>query len=140
MMISTDTSLQGKFPINSESDIVMVRKIVRGAATELGFGITDVTRIVTAASELGRNVYQYAGRGVMRWRAIKEDTRVGIEVSFEDHGPGVADIPKAMEAGYSTGNGLGLGLPGAKRLMDEMTVESAVGRGVKVEVRKWLRT
>ena len=129
----------GTFPIDSESDIVMVRKTVRNAATELGFGITDVTRIVTAASELGRNVYQYAGRGVMRWRVLREDARVGIELSFEDHGPGIADIPKAMEAGYSTGKGLGLGLPGAKRLMDEMTIESAAGQGVKVEVRKWLR-
>ena len=139
-MSVTDTALQGEFPITSESDIVAVRKIVRGAAVGLGFGITDVTRIVTAASELSRNVYQYAGRGVMRWRSLQGNTRIGLELVFEDKGPGIPDIPKAMEAGYSTGEGLGLGLPGAKRLMDEMTVTSEVGQGVKVEVWKWLRT
>ena len=139
MMAAMDESSSGEIPVNSESDIITVRKIVRRAATELGFGITDVTRIVTAASELVRNIYQYAGRGVMRWHLINEDTRSGIELNFEDQGPGIADISKAMEAGYSTGNGLGLGLPGAKRLMDEMTIESSLGRGVKVEIRKWIR-
>lgn len=134
-----ETSSQGEFPINSESDIVMVRKIVRTTATELGFGITDVTRIVTAASELSRNIYQYAGRGVMRWRVLDDKNRAGLELGFEDRGPGIADMAKAMEAGHSTGNGLGLGLPGAKRLMDEMTIESAAGKGVKVEIRKWLQ-
>lgn len=135
-----DIPTQGEFAINSESDIVMVRKIVRCAATELGFGITDVTRIVTAASELGRNVYQYAGSGVMRWRTLSQDARVGIEVAFEDHGPGIGDIALAMEPGYSTGSGLGLGLPGAKRLMDEMTISSGTGKGVLVLIQKWLRS
>ena len=130
---------QGEFRIGSETDIVMARKVVRNAATALGFGITDVTRIVTAASELTRNIYHYAGSGVMRWRSLSRDARVGLELTFEDSGPGIPDVAKAMESGYSTGKGLGMGLPGAKRLMDEMIVRSQVGQGTTVEVRKWLR-
>ena len=131
---------QGEFRIGSESDIVTARKVVRNAATALGFGITDVTRIVTAASELTRNIYHYAGSGVMRWRPLNRNARLGLELVFEDSGPGIPDVAKAMEAGFSTGKGLGLGLPGAKRLMDEMAVQSQVGKGTTVEVRKWLRT
>jgi serine/threonine-protein kinase RsbT len=130
---------QGELRISSEIDIVTARKAVRNAATALGFSITDVTRIVTAASELTRNIYQYAGAGLMRWRDLTRGTSVGLELIFEDQGPGIPDIPQAMEMGFSTGKGLGLGLPGAKRLMDEMTVQSKVGEGTIVEVRKWLR-
>ena len=130
---------QGEFRIDSEGGIVMARKAIRNAATALGFGITDVTRIVTAASELTRNIYQYAGSGVMRWRALSGDARVGLELTFEDNGPGIPDLAKAMESGFSTSKGLGLGLPGAKRLMDEMTIQSQIGKGTTVQVRKWLR-
>ena len=129
----------GEFRITSENDIVMARKIVRDAATTLGFGITDVTRIVTAASELTRNIYHYAKSGVMRWRVLNGGDRAGLELTFEDHGPGIPDVPKAMEMGFSTGKGLGMGLPGSKRLMDEMTIESTVGQGTTVRVRKWLK-
>lgn len=118
-------------------DIVNARRFVRDAATSLGFGITDITRIVTAASELSRNIYQYAGSGVMRWRVLEKNAVHGLELIFEDHGPGIADIEKAMEMGYTTGRGLGLGLPGAKRLMDELSIESTIGRGTKIETRKW---
>ena len=130
---------QGEFPITSENDIVMARKVVRNAATALGFGITDVTRIVTAASELTRNIYHYAKSGVVHWRALNQGAKVGLELTFEDRGPGIPDIDKAMKVGFSTGNGLGLGLPGAKRLMDEMTIASTVGQGTTVVVRKWLK-
>jgi serine/threonine-protein kinase RsbT len=130
---------EGEFHIGSEGDIVMARKAVRNAAAALGFGITDVTRIVTAASELTRNIYHYAGSGIMRWRSLSRDARVGLELTFEDNGPGISDVTRAMEPGFSTSKGLGLGLPGAKRLMDEMTVQSQVGKGTTVEVRKWLR-
>jgi serine/threonine-protein kinase RsbT len=129
----------GEFRITSENDIVMARKVVREAATALGFGLTDVTRIVTAASELTRNIYHYAKHGVMRWCYLDEAARVGLELAFVDSGPGIPDIAKAMESGYSTGKGMGLGLPGSKRLMDEMTIESVVGEGTTVIVRKWLR-
>lgn len=130
---------QGEFPIESESDIVSARKIIRNAATALGFGLTDVTRIVTAASELTRNIYVHARSGVMRWRTVTNGPDVGLEVTFEDRGPGIPDLAKAMEVGYSTGSGLGMGLPGSKRLTDEMTIKSDVGKGTTVVVKKWLR-
>jgi serine/threonine-protein kinase RsbT len=130
---------QGEFRITSENDIVMARKVVRDAAIAVGFGLTDVTRIVTAASELTRNIYHYAKSGVMCWRLLNQDARVGLELIFEDNGPGIPDIEKAMESGYSTGKGLGMGLPGSKRLMDAMTIESTVGKGTTVIVSKWLK-
>ncbi len=130
---------QGEFPIQSETDIVMARKAVREAATGLGFGLTDVTRIVTAASELTRNIYHYAQSGVVRWRALNRDFCVGLELTFQDSGPGIPDIERAMEMGFSTGKGLGMGLPGAKRLMDELTIQSTMGKGTTVVVRKWLK-
>ncbi|MGO8931335.1 MAG: anti-sigma regulatory factor [Limisphaerales bacterium] len=117
----------------------MARRAVRNAATALGFGITDVTRIVTAASELTRNIYQYAKAGAMRWRALNVNGRLGLELVFEDHGPGIPDVARAMEKGFSTSKGLGMGLPGAKRLMDEMSIQSEVGNGTTVQVRKWLK-
>jgi len=132
-------TLEGEFRISTESDIVTARKFVREAAAALGFGLVDVTRIVTAASELTRNIYQYAGSGVMRWRPLHEAGRMGLEIVFEDRGPGIADLERAMEPGFSTGKGLGLGLPGSKRLMDEMTIESKAGEGTTVRVRKWLK-
>ena len=132
-------SPQGKVRITSENDIVVARRTVRDAATQLCFGLTDVTRIVTAASELARNVFLYAGSGVMRWTALSKNSTVGIELTFEDKGPGIADIEQAMQPGYSTSRGLGLGLAGAKRLMDEMEIDSQVGKGTTVTARKWLR-
>jgi serine/threonine-protein kinase RsbT len=129
---------QGEFRIESENDIVMARKVIREAATAMGFGITDVTRIVTAASELTRNIYHYAKSGIMRWRSVNKDGCKGLELSFEDSGPGIPDVDKAMQIGFSSGNGLGLGLPGAKRLMDEMSINSIVGKGTTVIVLKWL--
>jgi serine/threonine-protein kinase RsbT len=123
--------------IKTESDIVVARRAVREAATALGFGITDTTRIVTAASELARNVFKYAGEGVMRLRPLDNGGRAGIEATFVDHGPGIPDVAKAMEEGYSTSGGFGMGLPGAKRLMDEMEIQSALGKGTTVTIRKW---
>jgi serine/threonine-protein kinase RsbT len=125
--------------IGSEGDIVTARRVVREAVVAMGFGITDVTRIVTAASELTRNVYRYAGSGVMRWQKVSAAGNVGIELTFEDQGPGIPDIEQALQVGYTTGGGLGMGLPGAKRLMDDMEIRSEVGKGTKVTVKKWLR-
>ena len=134
-----DRSKSNKVLIDSESDIVAVRKTVRHVAGEMGFAITDITRIVTAASELARNAYQYAGKGMMYWRTVEANGCPGLELRFEDEGPGIADIAKAMEAGFSGSNGLGLGLPGAKRLMDEMTIGPNAGKGLRVVVTKWLK-
>jgi serine/threonine-protein kinase RsbT len=127
----------GEVRIHSESDIVATRKTVRTAASQLGFGVTDVTRIVTAASELARNVFRYAGSGIMRWQALDTGGRIGIELTFEDRGPGITDIEQAMEAGYTSGGGLGMGLPGAKRLMDEFEIASEIGKGTIVTTKKW---
>jgi len=129
----------GEIPIRAEHDIVTARRTVREVATQAGFGITDVTRIVTAASELARNVFKYAGEGVMRWNALNSGHQVGVELQFIDHGPGIADVNLAMEGGYSTGGGLGLGLPGARRLADELEIDTAIGKGTTVTLRKWRR-
>lgn len=131
------SSPEGEVQINSESDIVTARKMVRDATVALKFGVTDVTRVVTAASELVRNIYRYAGTGVMRLCTVEDNNRVGIQLTFEDSGPGIADVDQAMEVSFTTGEGLGLGLPGAKRLMDEIEVRSVVGQGTTVVVRKW---
>jgi len=132
-----NNSLPEEVALRTETDIVVVRKSVREAAIRLGFGITDVTRIITAASELARNVFLYAGSGVVRCRVLNRSGKVGLELIVEDHGPGIADIDQAMQPGYTTGSGLGYGLPGTKRLMDEMEIESEAGKGTKITVKKW---
>jgi serine/threonine-protein kinase RsbT len=126
-----------KVGIRSEGDIVTVRKAVREAVSAIGFGVTDVTRIVTAASELARNVFHYAGSGYMLHSTLNTGDRIGIELRFVDEGPGIPDVGQAMEVGFTTRGGLGLGLPGAKRLMDEMEIRSRPGEGTTVTVRKW---
>ena len=133
------TSRTGELAIASENDIVSARKTVRNLATELGYGITDVTRIVTAVSELARNVFAYAGSGVMHWTVLDDGGSTGLELIFVDHGPGIADIQEAMRRGYSSVGSLGMGLPGAQRLMDELEITSALGEGTTVRVRKWCR-
>ncbi len=129
----------GRVRVESEGDIVTVRRAVRDAAKEIGFAVTDLTRIVTAASELTRNIYLYAGSGEVRWRELNAGRAPGIELVFEDQGPGILDLELALEKGYTTSGGLGLGLPGAKRLMDEMEIETEGGQGTTVTVRKWRR-
>ena len=111
---------EGEIRIECETDIVDARRTVREIASQLGFGTTDVTRMVTAASELARNIHKYAGKGVMQWRCLELDGRQGLELCFTDSGPGIADLELAVQEGYSTSGGLGLGLPGARRLVDEM--------------------
>lgn len=132
--------LEGEFTIGAESDLVTARRLVREAAVAVGFGLIDVTRIVTAASELTRNIYQYAGSGRMRWCTLTREGHPGLELIFEDQGPGIPDVAQAMQPGFTTGKGLGLGLPGAKRLMDEMIIDSTPGKGTTVRVHKWLKS
>ncbi len=127
----------GEVAIASEVDIVSARKAVRDAAVQLGFGVTDVTRIVTAASELARNTFLYAGSGRMRWRRLSNAGKSAIELVFEDAGPGISDVESVMQEGYTSSGGLGMGLPGTKRLMDEMEIASEPGKGTTVTVRKW---
>jgi serine/threonine-protein kinase RsbT len=130
---------QREVQIRSDNDIVVSRRTVREVAQSLGFGITDVTRIVTATSELARNIVLYAGSGVMRWSELGISGRVGVELTLEDNGPGIANIEQVMQEGYTTSGGLGLALPGSKRLMDEFEIASEIGKGTRITVRKWRR-
>lgn len=139
MTAMADVPLSGEVTIGSEGDIVIARRTVREVAGHLGFSQTDVARVVTAASELARNVFRYAREGTMYWATKERDGRAGIEVKFVDHGPGIANLEMALTEGYTTGGGLGMGLPGAKRLVDEMEIDSVVGKGTTVTLRKWRR-
>ncbi|PPD04084.1 MAG: anti-sigma regulatory factor [Methylobacter sp.] len=125
--------------ITSESDIVACRKVIRDLTTQLGFGMTDVTRIVTSVSELARNVYVHAKVGEMRWNSMRSPGKIGIEIIFEDKGPGIADINQALEPGFSTAKSMGMGLPGVKKLMDELEIVSVDGKGTLVKVKKWAK-
>jgi serine/threonine-protein kinase RsbT len=124
--------------IDNPDDIVEARKAGHQLALDLGFTLTDVTMIATAISEIARNITSYAGRGAVRVAVEEREGRKALVIRAEDDGPGIADIERAMEDGYSTGRGLGLGLPGARRLMDRLVVESARGRGTVIEMWKWV--
>jgi serine/threonine-protein kinase RsbT len=128
-------------PIRQEQDIVSARQLARQAAIESGFGAIDQSRIATAVSELTRNVVRYAtnSAGSMRIRKITDQAKIGIEIVVADDGPGISDVALVMQDGYTSGKGMGLGLPGTKRLMDQMDIESSPGRGTVVTIRKWLR-
>jgi serine/threonine-protein kinase RsbT len=124
--------------VNNSDDIVTARQAGHELARQLGFSLTDVTMIATAISEIARNITSYAGRGEVRVGVQYRDGRQALVVRAEDDGPGIADIERALEDGYSTGRGLGLGLPGARRLMDRLVVESSPGKGTIVEMWKWI--
>ena len=124
-------------PIRSDADVVMVRQQVRSWAVNQGFGLVDQTKIVTAASELARNALIYGGGGTMSLEALNNGVRKGLRLTFEDHGPGIADTELAMKDGYTTGTGLGLGLSGAKRLSNEFELRSKPGEGTRVTITRW---
>ena len=123
--------------ISTSEDVVAVRQAVRQRAVELGFNLVDQTKIVTAASELARNTLQYGGGGTLRIEEVLQGSRRGIRLVFEDNGPGIANIELAMKDGYTTGNGLGLGLSGAKRLSNDFSIESRPGEGTRVTIVRW---
>jgi serine/threonine-protein kinase RsbT len=124
-------------PARSEEDVVRVRQAVRQRAADAGFSLIDQTKVVTAASELARNTLVHGGGGEVRLQLIQEGSRRGLRLVFEDKGPGIPDVTLAMRDGYTTGNGLGLGLSGARRLMPEFAVESQPGSGTRVTIAKW---
>lgn len=124
-------------PLHTSDDVVRVRQIVRRWAVDLGFSLVDQTKVVTAASELARNTVIYGGGGTARLEALQEGGRRGLRVTFEDKGPGIADIEEALRDGVTTGNGLGLGLGGARRLSNEFSIESRVGHGTRVTITRW---
>jgi serine/threonine-protein kinase RsbT len=123
--------------LRSMDDIIKARQLVRDCAVFQGLSLVDQTKLVTAASELARNAVVYGGGGNMRLQALNDGGRRGVKVSFVDSGPGIADIELAMKDGYTTGGGLGLGLSGSKRLVNEFEIESSPGRGTTVTIVRW---
>jgi serine/threonine-protein kinase RsbT len=123
--------------IRSSEDVVLVRQAVRAAAVDLRFRLVDQTKIVTAASELGRNTLDYGGGGTVRLQALQDGARRGIRLTFEDKGPGITDVERALKDGYTTGGGLGLGLGGARRLSSEFSIDSRPGEGTRVTIARW---
>lgn len=124
--------------INSDEDVILARQKVRSIAKELGFNLLDQTRIVTAISELGRNIVVHAKEGKMSVFKAESEIKKGLIAVFEDKGPGIPDIEKAMVEGFSTVGSLGLGLKGAKKLVDEFEIESGRGQGTTISITKWL--
>lgn len=125
-------------PIENEHDIVLCRRSSRELARELGFNLVDQTRITTTASELARNIYEYAKKGEVVIEAIENgDGTIGLKMTFIDNGPGIENIETALGEGWTSHRGMGLGLPGSKKLMDDFNIESTVGKGTKVTVIKW---
>jgi len=126
-------------PVGADVDIVTARQKGRELAAQCGLSSTDLAVVATAISELARNIVRYAVRGEIVLRRVENGTKRGIEVVATDDGPGISDVPLAMQDGYSTSGGLGLGLPGVRRLMDEFDIVSKFGKGTTVTVRKWRR-
>jgi serine/threonine-protein kinase RsbT len=123
--------------IRSSEDVVGVRQLVRAQVVALGFSLIDQTKLVTAASELARNTLEHGGGGRVKLCVIDDGLRRGVRLTFEDDGPGIADVDQALKDGFSTGKGLGLGLGGAKRLSSEFHIESQSGRGTRVTIARW---
>ncbi len=131
------TSKTEVMPVRSGSDVVLARQRVRVRAAELGFNLVDQTKIVTAASELARNMVDYGGGGEVTLEEVTNGVRRGLRVIFEDHGPGIPDVELAMRDGYTTGDGLGMGLGGAKRLVNDFDIDSRPGEGTRIVITRW---
>jgi serine/threonine-protein kinase RsbT len=127
----------GSAPIDSSSDVVKVRQLVREWAIAMGFSLVEQTKIVTAASELARNTLEHGGGGMVRLEALNNASRKGLRLIFSDDGTGIGDIEQALKDGYSTGSGMGLGLGGARRLVNDFAIDSAPGRGTRVTIVRW---
>ena len=124
-------------PIRAESDVVMVRQRARAVASAAGLGLVDVTKLVTATSELARNALIYGGGGTALIETLQDGVRKGVRLTFEDQGPGIENIEMAMTDGWTSGNGMGLGLSGAKRLSNEFDIHSVPGQGTRVMIARW---
>ena len=133
MTVSTSETM----PIRAESDVVMVRQRARAVASAAGLGLVDVTKLVTATSELARNALIYGGGGTARIETLQDGIRKGVRLTFEDQGPGIENIELAMTDGWTSGNGMGLGLSGAKRLSNEFDIHSVPGQGTRVMIARW---
>jgi serine/threonine-protein kinase RsbT len=126
-----------RMPILSSTDIVLIRQAVRKWSGELGFSLVDQTKMITAASELARNSLDYGGGGVVFFEMIEDGIKRGLRLTFEDQGPGISDIGLALTDGYTSGKGMGLGLGGAKRLVNAFEITSRVGEGTRVTIVRW---
>jgi len=124
-------------PVRTEQDIVMARQAVRRMTQELGFSLVDQTKMVTAASELARNTVIYGRGGPMQWEMLNDTERKGLRLSFIDEGPGIPNLALAMTDGWTSGTGLGMGLTGSKRLVNEFDIESVLGQGTRVTITRW---
>jgi serine/threonine-protein kinase RsbT len=125
-----------QLPVKAEPDVVAARRRVREVSSQIGFSLVDQTKVVTAASELARNTIIYGGGGTMKVETLN-GPRSGLRLTFEDRGPGIADIDMALRDGFTTGSGLGLGLGGAKRLVNEFEIDSRVGEGTRITITRW---
>lgn len=132
-----DVSRTDSLAIQASTDVVLVRQAVRKWTTELGFSLVDQTKLITAASELARNTIDYGGGGTVRLDQVVQGIRKGLRLTFEDQGPGIADIELALTDGYTTGRGLGLGLSGSKRLVNEFEINSRAGEGTRIMIMRW---
>ncbi len=135
--ITADGSDSGAVYIRSEDDILRARQAIRSVAEEMEFRLTDVTRIVTAVSELARNIHLYADEGEMRWVTLRESRRAGLEVVFDDDGPGIDNVEAALQGNHSTSDGMGRGLTGTRKLVDEFDIETD-DSGTTITIRKWV--
>ncbi|GHA80242.1 anti-sigma regulatory factor [Cognatilysobacter bugurensis] len=133
-MSAADT---GSLPLRSEQDIVFARQAVRQIAQRLRFSLVDQTKMVTASSELARNALVYGGGGDMHWDVVRNGARTGLRLAFVDAGPGIADLSLALTDGWTSGGGLGLGLTGTRRLVNDFEIDSAPGRGTRVTITRW---
>ncbi|KPG94869.1 anti-sigma regulatory factor [Pseudomonas sp. RIT-PI-q] len=127
----------GTHPIHIEQDVVLARQLARKLAQECGMRLIDLTKLVTAVSELARNTMVYGGGGDMDWQILDENARTGLRLIFRDEGPGIPDIKLAMTDGWTSGSGLGLGLTGAKRLVEEFELDTAPGKGTRITITRW---
>lgn len=130
-------SREESFPIRASEDVVIARQVVREWAVQLGFSLVEQTKIVTAASELARNTLVHGGGGTMRLQALNDGPKSGLQIHFEDQGPGIKDVDQALRDGFTTGFGLGLGLGGARRLSNEFELHSTPGQGTRVRIARW---
>jgi serine/threonine-protein kinase RsbT len=128
-----------RIEVGTDQDVVRVRQLVRTVAVSVKLSLVDQTKLVTAASELARNTLVYGGGGTVEVARVDNGRRRGIQIVFADQGPGIADLELALTDGYTTGGGLGLGLSGARRLVDEFLIDTSIGRGTTVTVTKWCR-
>lgn len=131
------TTRSETIPVRGSNEVVSVRHLVRRWAVELGFTLVEQTKIVTAASELARNMVDYGGGGTLTVEALEHDARKGLRLVFEDQGPGIPDVDLALRDGYTSGNGMGLGLGGARRLSNEFEIKTAPGQGTRVSITRW---